>query len=518
MCPMRVIRAVRRLTSVRRSIVHKKDLTTCGGVRFGDDKRQMDGVERPTTAQATMGWRGWLEMYCAELEANGSAQHASLHRNRVRFLMHHLRLESFDDITPRHAAIWLAYLRDHGQVRTDGRQRKAGPKTLKTHRSCMASMWKWLVQVEAVVPRPCPFSGVRVAPTTEAVMRALTTAEVGKLIHAAVRDETRLHERTYADGSPIIRSTLYWAMASTGIRLSEAQRVRWADVAFQAVPPELNITRHRGKRKREKAYTITADLAWAFEAHHRAAAPDDRHEPVWPFLTDRSKPSTIRLLRSDCRVACVDEVDRHGRRVGWHSFRHHTVSELLQSGVDVATVQGIMGHKDIRTTMKYFDRLNNRKSQDAQVSHCERVGDSVPGRVTGKSGKEVESGDGKAEDVDATSSTRYNERGPPQPSQDVAIKGGARFRSLGAGVDPVRPPQASRAPSSRNRFESCYAHLETAAAIARHSAQIAASAAALAQACSELIGSAPGKGTGRDAGSGSAGTDDRGQAGDPQRR
>lgn len=271
-----------------------------------------------------MGWRGWLEMYCAELEANGSAQHASLHRNRVRFLMHHLRLESFDDITPRHAAIWLAYLRDHGQVRTDGRQRKAGPKTLKTHRSCMASMWKWLVQVEAVVPRPCPFSGVRVAPTTEAVMRALTTAEVGKLIHAAVRDETRLHERTYADGSPIIRSTLYWAMASTGIRLSEAQRVRWADVAFQAVPPELNITRHRGKRKREKAYTIATDLAWAFEAHHRAAAPDDRHEPVWPFLTDRSSRPP-----SGCSA----------RTAGWRAWTRWTATAAASAGTASGTTR-----------------------------------------------------------------------------------------------------------------------------------------------------------------------------------
>lgn len=98
-----------------------------------------------------------------------------------------------------------------------------------------------------------------------------------------------------------------------------------------------------------KAPKAGFDLSWHF---------------LFPAARETADEATGRIGRWHLHVTAVQrEIKRAIRSAGitkpatTHTFRHTFATETLRAGYDVRTVQKLMGHKDIRITMRYLHAI-----------------------------------------------------------------------------------------------------------------------------------------------------------------
>jgi integron integrase len=188
------------------------------------------------------------------------------------------------------------------------------------------------------------------------------------------------------DGTPQLIARL---MYGSGMRLLEALRLRVKDLDFS----KQQLIIREGKGGKDRVTVLPAALIEPIKLHlekvrvlHQRDLAQGRGSVALPFALARKYPNADRewgwqyvfpsgnfsTARGDTvlRRHHLDEknLQRHihhaalrcqfGKPVSSHTLRHCFATHLLEDGYDIRTIQELLGHKDVSTTMIYTHVLN----------------------------------------------------------------------------------------------------------------------------------------------------------------
>jgi integron integrase len=184
-----------------------------------------------------------------------------------------------------------------------------------------------------------------------------------------------------------------WLMASlmygTGLRLMECLRLRVQDIDFT----RKEILARDGKGAKDRITMLPESLKAPLEDHlkrvkaiHERDLAEGWGRVLMPSALDRKYPNAPKEWRwqwvfpqehrwkntktgeegrhhvdeSLVQKAVREAVTRAGltKRATCHTFRHSFATHLLEGGYDIRTVQELLGHSDVKTTMVYTHVLN----------------------------------------------------------------------------------------------------------------------------------------------------------------
>jgi site-specific recombinase XerD len=172
----------------------------------------------------------------------------------------------------------------------------------------------------------------------------------------------RLFEAAHSFRDRALFETAY----ATGMRLSEATRLLISDIDSE----RMVIRVDQGKGRKDRYVMLAASLLETLRNYWRQARPKRYLFPGEGGEKPLSHSSAQKAFTRAKRAAGIT------KPVSFHSLRHSFATHLLEDGVNVRSIQSLLGHRSLQTTQRYthvaadslhlvrspLDRLNGKET------------------------------------------------------------------------------------------------------------------------------------------------------------
>ena len=193
----------------------------------------------------------------------------------------------------------------------------------------------------------------------QALPRFLTDAQV-----AALRDDLKQRveqARTVAARrNACLDLAAFYLLWQCGIRVSELEDLRLADMDFAAG----QILIREAKGLKDRAVYLTGRVVETLQQYLAVRGPA-LSDHVFIY---RHKPLSKDIIR--CRIKAA------GKRLGFkatpHMLRHTFGTQLVNAGAQITTVQALLGHKRLNTTMVYA-HVHDKTVMDDYLRAMEQI-------------------------------------------------------------------------------------------------------------------------------------------------
>jgi integrase/recombinase XerD len=156
------------------------------------------------------------------------------------------------------------------------------------------------------------------------------------------------------NASPPGRDRVLFQVAyACGLRISELVGLRVTDIDSA----RMVVIVRQGKGRKDRLVPLSQRLLEELRSYWRYKRPQ-------PWLFPGARPDRP-LCTARVQGLCQELVQRAGlgKRVTPHTLRHSYATHLLEAGVDIVTLQMILGHTDLKTTAHYLHISTHRLRQ-----------------------------------------------------------------------------------------------------------------------------------------------------------
>ncbi len=147
--------------------------------------------------------------------------------------------------------------------------------------------------------------------------------------------------------------TLFEFFLYTGCRVSEAVNLEWRKIDFQK--GEVEVT---GKGMKKRIVFLNQSKGWVLDYLKKRGS-----DSPYLFLNQYGK-----MLPRGYATLAIRKLGKRAelnKNIHPHILRHTFGTYLIWAGVDPRTVQEMMGHDDLETTLKYYSAVTQERMRQA---------------------------------------------------------------------------------------------------------------------------------------------------------